>query len=1166
MSKISLGEGLSNYNERYASIRLDKNIVSEFKSKLISYKSKIDTAISNGENEEYIKNIINNFLKDNFYSDSDYELNTSKYIDSTIRINGEIYAIIEAKKPTNIQEMINENNINKKALWEIIFYFLKSTRDVTSSKLRHIHSCEIKSAIITDGYKWFIIDSTELEKVCNGYLERQYYKYKNNKLTYANDNSRFYEEIESYLQKSDVTNHLNFLFFDLSVTELKTTFVSQVYKILSKEYLLKSDFRVDLDTQELNDGFYQELLYIMGFKEKKTKTSTIIEIDNDIKNTFAEQVYRKYISDKELDEETATDKTFELVIIWLNRLLFIKLFEGQLMSFNSVSNDYRILDNQKIANFQNLQDLFFNVLGRRNRTEEEFYLKFKEIPYLNSSLFERQEIERSDININELQNAPVLVKKHSVLKNLKKASLNILEYLLNFLNSYTFASMESDNGTGNEIINSNVLGLIFEKINGYKDGAVFTPSQITEYMCRSTIEQAIINKINDHFSWNCLSLDDIKFNIKSLSIAKEINDIIDSIKICDPAVGSGHFLVSALNRIIATKYYLGVLFKHNKNERLDEVDIFVDHDSLCVISAQGQPFTYDKNNVLSQNIQMTLFNEKRKVIENCLFGVDLNAKAVYICQLRLWIELLKNAYYENGVMQTLPNIDINIKTGNSLISRVSFNVGSKTGDLDFDLSDDKSIAKTFKDYRKAVKDYKSISDKKAKQEVIKQISYLKVSIYDSYAQMNLLSDYAEQQSAYDVYTNAFEWAFEFPEIINPNGTFEGFDIIVENPPYGMINKKQNNKVSISASSSELDYYKTQKQYSAALGGQINIFRLFICRSISLLKNKGLCTFIFPLSFACDASCSGIRDYIFRNETIRYLEVFPERDNAKKRVFKEAKMSVCILAVQKIKPTNNQTINMRINTDKYVNPNCEITEINLKNIDSIDAKYRSIPLVNQTELKLLNKITENSKKLVTYSKCYTGEIDISIDREFISNSPDYSILLRGAQVQKYRTTNEISQGNLIYLKSDSYLAKKGNSDKASHHNYPRIIMQGITGVNEKYRLKMTLISANEYCANSVNYIMYNDISTLKYLLGLLNSNLMEWYFSKLSTNSNVNGYEVDNLPIKMANDSDKFEIVKLVDICLSNQHNDEMRTRINELVYSIYGLNSNEIELIESYFS
>ena len=685
-------------------------------------------------------------------------------------------------------------------------------------------------------------------------------------------------------------------------------------------------------------------------------------------------------------------------------------------------------------------------------------------------------------------------------------------------------------------------------------------------MCRSTIEQAIIDKINDKYSWECNSLDDVKFNIKSLTVPKEINEIIDSLKICDPAVGSGHFLVSALNRIIAVKYYLGVLFKYNKNTTINEVDIFIDNDTLCVVTAQGQPFSYDMHNQLSQDIQMTLFNEKRKILENCLFGVDLNAKAVYICQLRLWIELLKNAYYEKNVMQTLPNIDINIKTGNSLISRVQFGVGIKAGDNDFEISDNKAIIKNFKEYRKAVKEYKSISDKKAKQEIVKLIEKLKEQIYSGYAQLNMFTNYTEQTDAMSVYDNAFEWSFEFPEIIGENGEFEGFDVIVENPPYGMINKRQNGKIGILTNGTELDYYKSQPQYIPALGGQVNIFRLFICCSLNLLKKNGLCTFIFPLSFACDASCSAIRDYLFRNKQIRYLEVFPERDNANRRVFKEAKISVCILSLKNSKPQNNQTINMRINYDKYVDTNNRITEITLKNIDSIDNKYRAIPLVNQAELKLLNKIADKSQKLSAISKCYTGEIDISIDKQYIAYSDEYDTLLRGAQIQKYKIVTDISQGELMYLKSEAYQTTKGTSEKAAHHNYPRIVMQGITGVNEKYRLKMTLAQSGEYCANSVNYITLNDIDFLKYLLALLNSNLMEWYFSKLSTNSNVNGYEIDNLPIKISSESIKAEIIALVDKCLSGDPADELYESINEFVYKIYEINDNERELIENHFS
>lgn len=174
-------------------------------------------------------------------------------------------------------------------------------------------------------------------------------------------------------------------------------------------------------------------------------------------------------------------------------------------------------------------------------------------------------------------------------------------------------------------------------------------------------------------------------------------------------------------------------------------------------------------------------------------------------------------------------------------------------------------------------------------------------------------------------------------------------------------------------------------------------------------------------------------------------------------------------------------------------------------------------------------------------------------------------MRGAQIQKHKIVTDISQGELMYLKSEAYQTNKGTSEKAFHHNYPRIVMQGITGVNEKHRLKMTLAQNGEYCANSVNYITHNDINVLKYLLGLLNSNLIEWYFLKLSTNSKFNGYEVDNLPIKISSGSIKIEIINLVDKCLNNDSVDEFRKNINELVYKIYGISDNEREIIEGHF-
>ena len=266
----------------------------------------------------------------------------------------------------------------------------------------------------------------------------------------------------------------------------------------------------------------------------------------------------------------AIPKTQKEPIIWMNRLLFIKLFEGQLITFNGDEKAYHILDSDKIIDFQNLQDLFFEVLGKKERDDNDFIKKFEKVPYLNSSLFERYDIEKQELNINAMKNEMVAKKKNSVVGTKTNTEIPILDYLIAFLNSYSFSSEISKNNTviaGRDIIDASVLGLIFEKLNGYRDGSFYTPSVITEYMCMKSVEKAVIDHINIEKHWNCKDLFEIKANMgMTLADAKEINRLINEVKICDISVGSGHFLVSALNRIIAIKKQLGVLFKHGKDE------------------------------------------------------------------------------------------------------------------------------------------------------------------------------------------------------------------------------------------------------------------------------------------------------------------------------------------------------------------------------------------------------------------------------------------------------------------------------------------------------------------------------------------------------------------------------------------------------------------------
>ncbi|MBK6988747.1 MAG: hypothetical protein IPH33_11235 [Bacteroidetes bacterium] len=350
-------------------------------------------------------------------------------------------------------------------------------------------------------------------------------------------------------------------------------------------------------------------------------------------------------------------------------------------------------------------------------------------------MFEISELEDQTIKINSLDDALDLdLYSGTVLRDAKNKpiakSLNGLQYLFDFLEAYDFASEGSEEiqEDSKTLINASVLGLIFEKINGYKDGSIFTPGFITMYMCRQAIRLAVLQKFKDAYGWKCEAFEDLKNYMADRRTGKDVlefNALINGMHICDPAVGSGHFLVSSLNEIISIKAELGIL-ADDKGVRLSGYEIEIENDELIVTYNDGQDiFEYQVNNGSinkeTQRVQKSLFHEKQTIIENCLFGVDINPNSVKICRLRLWIELLKNAYYTEETkfkeLETLPNIDINIKCGNSLISRFA---------LDADLSKAlKSIKYNINQYKGFVHDYKNAHDKELKRGLEQIINSIK---------------------------------------------------------------------------------------------------------------------------------------------------------------------------------------------------------------------------------------------------------------------------------------------------------------------------------------------------------------------------------------------------------------------------------------------------------
>ncbi|MBH0275852.1 class I SAM-dependent DNA methyltransferase, partial [Helicobacter pylori] len=457
-----------------------------------------------------------------------------------------------------------------------------------------------------------------------------------------------------------------------------------IYQVLSQEVLLKQ--KKTLDANTLNKDFYEELLYILGLEEQNDKGKILIKPSR-TENSLSDALKASY---NNLDDE----EVMALLIAWNNRILFLRLLESLLISFKHFENENSFLTTENFKDFNVLNTLFFEVLAKKNseRSKEIKEDKILEkIPYLNSSLFDKTPLELKGYEIKLLDNKKLEIYKNSVLKKHEDYQkqkdlkpLPLLKYLFEFLRLYDFTTTPKDikdnqNTSESRLINPSVLGLVFEKLNGYKEGSFYTPSFITSYMCKESITPIVLDKFNAIYQWGCKDLEALKGKIDrnfSNEKAKEYLQLLLTLRVCDPAVGSGHFLVSALNEMVLIAYELGLIASLYRHE------LKLENDEIIIHTPKNEVFKYTiphSENDPHHQIQKELFELKKDIIENCLFGVDINPNSCEITKLRLWIELLKYSYYifENGkntnALETLPNIDINIKCANSLISRFNLN-------------------------------------------------------------------------------------------------------------------------------------------------------------------------------------------------------------------------------------------------------------------------------------------------------------------------------------------------------------------------------------------------------------------------------------------------------------------------------------------------------------
>jgi hypothetical protein len=1188
MPEIPIKEAL---NKAYIKVRPERATIEHFKSNFIALLDGIRNNPT--ESEEFLKNLFSDFLKNTWYSPG-YFINTHQRVDLAIHTGPDtsspVGVIIETKKPTNKNEMVNPKNLNVKAMQELLLYYLRETIDNNNLNLKYL--------IITNTIEWFIFDVRDFYHCFsqNKELIKLYSDFKTGSLL-EKDNTFFYSQIAApYIKANE--KYLNYTYFNITEYEKiirnwdkeKDNKLISLYKLLSPSHLLKLPFSNDSNT--LNQNFYFELLYLIGLTEEKEEGKKVIVRNQEGKRQAAALIENTIfqLSDDITDDEMLFDIALELNITWIDRILFLKLLEAQQLQYQSGSLDYAFLDVKTIKTFNDLNTLFFKVLAvLPQKREEKIKDKYKYVPYLNSSLFDKTENERDYTLISNLQNEEMDIFSSTVLKdeagNKRKGKINILEYIFEFLDAYDFSSEGSEEiqEQNKTLINASVLGLIFEKINGYKDGSYFTPGFITSFICSETIKNVVISKFNTVKDWNAKTLKDIYNKLNSEDIA-EANEIINSITILDPAVGSGHFLVSALNEIISIKSELSILVD-SEGRRIKDYFIKVYNDELIIYDENNNFFEYNYKNKEKQRIQETIFQEKRRIIENSLFGVDLNRNSVKICRLRLWIELLKNSYYTKESkyteLETLPNLDINIKPGNSLISRFDLNI-----DLKNNLSDFKY---TVKDYQESVYNYKNSTNKDDNKKLLDIISKIKNDFTENSKKQNKLftekaslekrlsvlgvgnmeMDFVTEKQLEDknrkieklqddilqkkmeidafmsgsVYEEAFEWRFEFPEVLDSDGNFVGFDAVIGNPPYLRIHE-----ISIE----EKEYYK-ETYHSAS--NQFDLYQLFYEKGLKLVKKYGYLGFITSNKFCVTNYGKKLRELLA--EQYKILSVV---DVSNIDVFKEAATYPYIMFLQNSFEQDNK----------------------LNIFHSGETTSDAILFDQSAEIFQRNLLTGESKNITLNFDAISSGLVYKIEKIGSSNALS---VYRGrgttedlVSKKQKNTVLSITNRQIIgYILSNDIFYRNKNI-------YPndfdvKILMKKIC-----YNLEASLDDTGKINPiNTVYVIKTTDpLLDIYYLLGVLCSKLLTYYARTKYLTTHMRGgyielrvFEVKKLPIFVPNISSKNNnddygkiiglVKEMIDLKKNHANSDlicKKQKEIDDIVYSLYQLTQKEIEIVD----
>ena len=952
--------------------------------------------------------------------------------------------------------------------------------------------------------------------------------------------------------------------FLLGGNEPCTTAAIRLYELVKKEDILLSDVADTFSVERLNKDFFK------GYKDRYKKfcdflTGNAKNNRDYVKKLLGRLVFLQFLQKKGWMGVSAGSKAWE---------------GGDKAYMQKLVEHYK--DNDKLLS-DVLEPLFFNTLNeaRPNDIADARLGKNTKIPYLNGGLFDKDALDNKDIDF----------------------PYSYFQDLMEFFSEYNFTIDENDPDDAEVGIDPEMLGHIFENLlEDNKDkGAFYTPKEIVQYMCRETIVQYLKSHIDEQLYPAVETLIKegvVDGKLQNKTTANEIDNLLKTVKICDPAIGSGAFPMGVLNVLYHARMQLYGFLKSTED------------------------FSHAK--------------VKRDIIQNNIFGVDIEQGAVDIARLRFWLALV----VDETEPQPLPNLDYKIMCGNSQLCRYPLDMpiegvfveynrkgkekASKEGQQweNFTLDDYKNLVASYteehrdkntlrskiaeiKDCFKTTLAYGDIKKRQTAERLVSE--YEDTSMFGECklildpvgykkAKNNLarMKKYEEEVLNNKFYQNSFEWRFEYPQLLDENGDFTGFDIIIANPPY--IKEGRMSKTFF-------EPYKKSPYYK----GKMDIWYLFACNCIDLLKDNGSLCFIATNNWTTSFGAS-----ILRNKVIKETRICKLIDFGAVMMFESASIQTMIMLFNKDKVTDDYSFDYRrlttnnatekdaielldgtssnsvsfqpvVRRGNYINSSLTFSMNNdiftlLSSInDKIYLQRKEIAqgivfpqdALNAKSQRLLGNQYRVGQGVFVLSDTEIEELDLS-DIECDLIKPYYTT----EQIERYR----VNPHNILWtIYTNSSYKSIHSLDNMPHiKNHLDQFQEIITSDNKPYGLhrareehffvnekiialrksvdrpKFAFCNFPCYVSQTFN-IIQTDRVDMKYLTGLLNSKLIEFWLKNKGKMQGSN-FQLDKepllqIPIAVPSIEMQSLIAKLVDciILINNVHD----VRINKFVSNEY---------------